>query len=149
MSTSTILVIEDDAAIRRGLVDALDYAGHKVLEAGDGPAGLAAALETAVDLVLLDVMLPGKDGFEVLRELRAAKPTLPVIMVTARGAERDVCHAREHVAKADAVVLLGLLGLLVSERVGRLGQRVRLVGLGHRRGPVELGVRHDVPLFAG
>lgn len=89
MRTSTILVIEDDPAIRRGMVDAASYAGYHVVEAPDGPAGIAIALECAPDLVLLDVMLPGCDGFAVLREIRGALPALPVIMVTARGAEED------------------------------------------------------------
>ncbi|MCP3903885.1 MAG: response regulator transcription factor [Planctomycetes bacterium] len=86
---TTILVIEDDEAIRRGLVDALEYGGYTVLGCGDGRRGLALALETPVDLMLLDVMLPGMEGFDVLREVRLSLPTLPVIMVTARGAEED------------------------------------------------------------
>ena len=89
MSQCLILVIEDDDAIRRGLVDALGYAGYAVREAADGQTGLEMALELPVDLVLLDVMLPARNGFEVLAELRASRPTLPVIMVTARGSEDD------------------------------------------------------------
>ena len=85
----TVLVVEDDSAIRRGLMDALRFAGYEVLEAADGTEGLARALEGAVDLVLLDVMMPKRSGFDVLNALRAARPTLPVIMVTARGAEAD------------------------------------------------------------
>jgi DNA-binding response OmpR family regulator len=85
----SILVIEDDRAIRRGLVDALEYAGYRVAQAEDGRAGLDLALETDVELVLLDVMLPCMNGFDVLRELRVALPALPVIMVTARGSEDD------------------------------------------------------------
>jgi len=86
---STILVIEDDAPIRRGVVDTLRFAGFHVVEAADGVRGLALALENTVDLVLLDVMMPGMDGFAVLKSIRAAHPSLPVIMVTARGAEDD------------------------------------------------------------
>ena len=86
---TTVLVIEDDASIRRGLVDALSFAGYGVLQCGDGAKAVPAALENEIDLVLLDVMLPGRDGFSILGELRKAKPTLPVIMVTARGAESD------------------------------------------------------------
>jgi len=85
----TVLVVEDDTAIRRGLCDALRFGGYRVLDAADGTAGLAAALAADVDLVLLDVLLPGRDGFEVLTELRRAKPALPVVMVTAKGAEDD------------------------------------------------------------
>ncbi len=89
MSRPSILVVEDDAAIRRGLVDALTYSGYGVVEADNGRTGLALAIESEIDLVLLDVMLPHLDGFEVLEVLRRSQPTLPVIMVTARGAEED------------------------------------------------------------
>ena len=89
MSRPVVLVVEDDTAIRRGLVDALRYAGYEVLESDNGSGGLELAIESPVDLVLLDVMLPKLDGFGVLQELRRSQPTLPVIMVTARGAEED------------------------------------------------------------
>ncbi len=89
MNRSTVLVVEDDTAIRRGLVDALTYAGYGVLDCDDGRTALDVALESSIDLVLLDVMLPRLDGFGVLRELRRTRPTLPIIMVTARGAEED------------------------------------------------------------
>ncbi len=89
MERKCILVVEDDAAIRRGLVDALGFAGYDTLEAGEGAAGLAAALDSGCDLLLLDLVLPGRDGLSVLRELRAARSTLPVIVLTARGAEDD------------------------------------------------------------
>lgn len=89
MSRPVVLVVEDDTAIRRGLVDALRYAGYEVLESDNGSGGLELAIESPVDLVLLDVMLPKLDGFGVLKELRRSQPTLPVIMVTARGAEED------------------------------------------------------------
>jgi len=89
MTIGTVLVVEDDAAIRRGIVDSLRFAGYGVLEAGDGAAGLKIALSATPDLVLLDVLMPKKDGFEVLGELRRSRPNLPVIMLTARGAEED------------------------------------------------------------
>jgi DNA-binding response OmpR family regulator len=89
MSLSTILVVEDDAAIRRGLCDALSFAGYKVLQAGDGEAGLMAALGAEIDLVLLDVLMPRMDGMTMLPKLRTAKPTLPVIFLTAKGEETD------------------------------------------------------------
>ena len=84
-----VLVVEDDAAIRRGVVAALAFAGYEVLEAGDGPRGLALAEAAEVDLVLLDVVLPGTDGLEILRRVREARPTRPVILLTARAAEDD------------------------------------------------------------
>ncbi|MFN9367721.1 MAG: response regulator, partial [Planctomycetia bacterium] len=70
-----VLVVEDDAAIRRGVVTALRFAGYDVLEAGDGPRGLALAESAELDLVLLDVVLPGCDGLEILRRVRESRPT--------------------------------------------------------------------------
>jgi DNA-binding response OmpR family regulator len=89
MAKPQILLIEDDAAIRHGLRDALQLAGYDVLMAADGDKGVSVACSTDCSLVLLDVMLPGKDGFAVLEELRELKPDLPVIMVTARGLSED------------------------------------------------------------
>lgn len=89
MPLATILVVEDDAAIRRGLCDALSYSGYSTQEAADGKAGLEAAISGDIDLVLLDILMPKMDGFAVLKELRAAKPALPVIILTARGEEQD------------------------------------------------------------
>ena len=89
MPMANVLVIEDDEAIRRGIVDALTISGYEALEAGDGEAGAARALDGCADLVLLDVLLPRLDGFEVLRRIRQARPALPVIMLTARGTEED------------------------------------------------------------
>ncbi len=89
MARTVILVIEDDVAIRRGLCDALQFTGYTVVECDRGDRGLEAALSDAPDLVLLDVLLPGMEGFRVLQELRKARPRLPVIMLTARGTEED------------------------------------------------------------
>lgn len=89
MAQTTILVVEDDAAIRRGLCDALAFAGYAVEECARGDRAVDRALASSPDLLLLDVLLPGKDGFEILRELRASHPQLPVILLTARGAEED------------------------------------------------------------
>ena len=88
-SKRTICVVEDDPAIRRGLVDSLKFAGYTVLECADGPSARRTLGFADVDLVLLDVVLPDLDGLDYLPELRAARPTLPVILVTARGAEED------------------------------------------------------------
>ena len=85
----TILVIEDDEAIREGRVDALEFEGYAVEEARTAPDGQALALRSACALVLLDLMLPGGDGFEVLKAIRRARPQLPVIILTARGREAE------------------------------------------------------------
>ncbi|MFZ1936851.1 MAG: response regulator transcription factor [Thermoguttaceae bacterium] len=84
-----ILTIEDDAAIRRGIVDSLQFAGYETIEAADGQSGLEMASRRQFDLLLLDLVLPKRDGFEILREVRRLRPTLPVIVLTARGDEAD------------------------------------------------------------
>ncbi len=89
MALGTVLVVEDDPAIRRGLCDALRFSGYTVREAADGQAGLDAAMADGVDLVLLDILMPKLDGLGVLSELRKSKPALPVIFLTARGQEED------------------------------------------------------------
>lgn len=82
-------MVEDDVAIRRGLVDALQFHGFETIEAADGVVAVAQALEVSPDLVLLDCMLPKQSGFDALRQIRAARPTLPVIILTALGAENE------------------------------------------------------------
>lgn len=89
MPLARVLVVEDDAAIRRGLCDALKFSGYAVSEAADGKAGLEAALTGEIDLILLDILMPKMDGFAVLREVRKAKASLPVIVLTAKGEEQD------------------------------------------------------------
>jgi len=85
-----ILVVEDDAHIARGLERSLQFEGFSVRVAPDGQTGLDLALERTPDLVLLDVMLPRLNGFEVLRELRRLSIEVPVIMLTAKGEELDI-----------------------------------------------------------
>jgi DNA-binding response OmpR family regulator len=89
MARRRVLVVEDDAAIREGVVDALRFAGYEPLDAGTFAAGLALAARAELDLLLLDLVLPGGDGLDLLGEVRLARPTLPVILVTARGREED------------------------------------------------------------
>ena len=85
----TILTIEDDAAIRRGIVDALRFAGYQLLEAGNGTLGLEMAVRNSYDLLLLDLVLPGPGGLEILQAVRATRPNQPVLILTAKGEERD------------------------------------------------------------
>lgn len=89
MNGKTILVVEDDEAIRRGIVDALDFESYRTLEAGDGDSGLDLALRCDCDLILLDLVLPGAGGLEILERVRRVRPTLPVIILTAMGEEAD------------------------------------------------------------
>jgi DNA-binding response OmpR family regulator len=87
--SARVLVVEDDPAIRRGVVDCLTFAGYTCEQAGDGQAGLDAALAGAYELILLDILMPRLDGLAVLREIRKARPTVPIIMLTAKGEEAD------------------------------------------------------------
>src|SRR6266849_2031556 len=89
MPAARVVVIEDEPAIRRGVVDALRASGYEVAEAADGAQGTEEALRRSVDLVLLDLLLPKRDGLDVLAEIRKVRPTLPVIILTARGTEED------------------------------------------------------------
>ena len=84
-----ILVVEDEPTIAIGLRDDLQLEGHAVDVVADGIAAEAAALERRHDLMLLDVMLPGKDGFKVCRAVRAAGIRMPIILLTAKGQEID------------------------------------------------------------
>src|SRR6266852_3868139 len=89
MAAARVVVIEDEPAIRRGVVDALRATGYEVAEAADGAQGTEEALRRGVDLVLLDLLLPKRDGLDVLAEVRRVRPTLPIIILTARGTEED------------------------------------------------------------
>jgi DNA-binding response OmpR family regulator len=85
----TVLVVEDDPTLRLALQKALRSAGFRVEVAKTGTEGLDAALAAPPDLVLLDVMLPGMNGFEICEELRRHDADLPILMVTAKGEEQD------------------------------------------------------------
>jgi DNA-binding response OmpR family regulator len=80
-----LLVIEDETAIADFLTRGLEAEGHTVISEANGEEGQRRALDEPVDMVILDRMLPGRDGIEVLEAIRRAKPTLPVILLTARG----------------------------------------------------------------
>lgn len=86
----TVLVVEDDENLRLPLVDNLEDEGFDVVQAATGEAGIEAARERNFDLVVLDVMLPGIDGHEVCRRLRAGGSAASILMLTARGLEDDV-----------------------------------------------------------
>ena len=85
----TVLVVDDDPTLREVVSGYLTRAGLDVVEAQDGPAALSVARDRSPDLVVLDLTLPGLDGLEVFRRLRAERGDLPVVMLTARGEESD------------------------------------------------------------
>jgi two-component system alkaline phosphatase synthesis response regulator PhoP len=122
---SRILVVEDNANLAYGLATSLELEGHAVTLAEDGAAGLRAAREGRPELVILDLMLPGMDGYRVLRALREQGETVPVLILTARGEEADKVLGFRLGADDYVTKPFGLLELLA--RVGALLRRA-----GHR-----------------
>jgi DNA-binding response OmpR family regulator len=86
----TVLIIEDDAALSRGLKDNFAFQGYTVLLASDGERGLAAAVDARPDLIVLDLMLPKMNGYEICRRLRRQRIQTPILMLTAKADESDV-----------------------------------------------------------
>ena len=89
VGAKTVLVVEDDESIALGLEMNLSSEGYRVLTAPDGEQGLSLARTSEIDLIILDVMLPRLNGFELLRTLRGERRHMPIIMLSARGAEMD------------------------------------------------------------
>lgn len=162
MSLATVLVVEDDAAVRRGIVDALAFSGYDVMEAADGTAGLDLATTRSVDLVLLDIVMPGLNGLEVLSGIRRSLPSLPVILLTARGLEEDRVRGlqagaddyivkpfgpREMIARVEAVLRRSaerparVSRIHVSGRVIDLARREITLGDSRRRALPDLEAR--------
>ncbi len=129
-----ILIVEDEAAIRTGLMDVFVFHGYDVDYAAEGPEGLRKALSGGFDLILLDIMLPGMDGFEICDRIRAADPELPIIMLTAKSADEDIVQglslgADDYVAKPFSVVQLVLRVQAVLRRsraTAEMEQYIRL-----------------------
>jgi len=90
VSGERILIVEDEPALLRGLKDTFTSKGFQVATATDGAAGLAAAVDGSPDLILLDIMLPKVNGYEVCRSLRERGLVMPVVMLTAKGQEEDI-----------------------------------------------------------
>ncbi len=90
MTSKTVLIVEDDPTLLRGLKDNFETQGYQVRTASDGQKGLEALLHDPPDLVLLDLMLPKVNGYEICRRARSAQLDLPIIMLTAKGQEDDI-----------------------------------------------------------
>ena len=86
----TILIVEDDPTMLRGLKDNFEFKGYRVLTSADGEDGLNAALNEKPDLIILDIMLPKINGYEVCRLIRKEELDMPIIMLTAKGEESDI-----------------------------------------------------------
>ena len=135
-----LLLVEDEEAIRTGLMDVFVYHGYDVDFAADGRQGLDKALSGRFDLILLDVMLPGMDGFEICNRIRAQDRDQPVIMLTAKGTDEDIIQglslgADDYVAKPFSVaqLVLRVQAVLRRSRIGaerdatiRLGEDVEI-----------------------
>lgn len=129
-----ILIVEDEKPIREGLVDVLVYHGFEVGTAADGHDGLKEALGGTYDLILLDLMLPGVDGFEICNRVRDHDPDQPIIMLTAKGTDEDVIHglelgADDYVCKPFSVAQLVARIKAVLRRTGVAQQEQHLLRL--------------------
>ena len=129
-----LLIVEDEPAIRTGLVDVFVYHGYEVEAAADGESGLAKALSGRFDMVLLDVMLPARNGFDVLAAIRAADRAQPVIMLTAKSTDEDIVHglslgADDYVAKPFSIAQLVLRVQAVLRRAQPEGEGTATIPL--------------------
>jgi DNA-binding response OmpR family regulator len=142
-----ILVVEDEAAIRDGLTDVLVYHGYTVDAVGDGRDGLKKALSGQYDLLLLDVMLPGRDGFAICDEVRKVDRDLAIIMLTAKTSDEDIVNglslgADDYIAKPFSIAQLVLRVKAVLRRSRALAEAAAQIRLA---GDVEI----DVPNLSG
>ena len=145
-----ILIVEDNAGLAYGLRNNLEIDGHVVDVAADGRAGIEAVLAAEPDLVVLDLMLPRMDGYQVLRTLRERGVDVPVLILTAKGEEADKVMgfrlgADDYVTKPFSVLeLLGRVAAILR-RAGRLDAPERSESFGD----VEIRVEHRTVLRRG
>lgn len=139
-----ILVVEDEAAIRDGLTDLLVYHGYSVDAVGDGRDGLQKALSGQYELLLLDVMLPGRDGFAICDEVRKVDRDLAIIMLTAKTSDEDIVNglalgADDYIAKPFSIAQLVLRVKAVLRRSRALAEAAAQIKLA---GDVEIDVQN-------
>ncbi|MTW21780.1 response regulator transcription factor [Allochromatium palmeri] len=135
MRKQRLLIIEDEEPIRVGLEDLFVYHGFEVDSAADGPGGLAKALTGRFDLILLDIMLPGLNGFAICDRVRAVDRAQPIIMLTARTADADIIQglrlgADDYVSKPFSVTELVLRVQAVLRRRGATSDAAERLQLG-------------------
>ena len=121
-----ILVVEDEPVLREGLEDLLASAGHSVDSVADGEAALVRGADPSIELMVLDLMLPKMDGIEVCRRLRELRPSLPILMLTARGSEDDKVEGLR--SGADDYVTKPFSTRELLARVEALGRRMQTNG---------------------
>ncbi len=139
MSAVRVLIVEDEETLRMALGDALRAEGFAVLEAADGEEGLALALAEGPDLILLDLMLPKRDGFSVLRALREDRLASVVILLTARGEEWDRVQGFEYGADDYVVKPFSTRELLLRMRALLARADGTTPGLREEGGKVRIG----------
>jgi two-component system response regulator RegX3 len=147
MRQARVLIIEDEAAIRTGLADALVYHGFGVECEADGRKGLEQALSGRFDLILLDIMLPGVDGFTICDEIRKVDRRQPIIMLTAKTSDDDIITglssgADDYVGKPFSVAQLVLRIKAVLRRASIGIESERIIELGG-------GIRIDLENLSG
>jgi two-component system response regulator RegX3 len=130
-----ILVVEDEEAIRTGLIDVLVFHGYQVESAATGPEGLEKALTGKFDLILLDIMLPGMDGYEICDRIRSEDRDQPIIMLTAKTSDEEIIQglklgADDYVPKPFSIQQLVLRIEAVLRRSGVGQEMARIIHLG-------------------
>jgi len=132
--TLQILIVEDDAALLRGLSDNFRAAGYEVETAVDGEAGLAQVLATPPDMLLLDIMLPRLNGYDLCQRVRQAKLDFPILMLTAKGQEEEIVRglelgADDYMTKPFGIrELLARVKSLLRRRLGDVPDRLDIGG---------------------
>lgn len=131
-----ILLVEDEEAIRKGLIDVFVYHGYAVDSASTGPDGLEKALSGKFDLILLDIMLPGMNGYDICNEIRARDRAQPIIMLTAKSSDEEIIQglqlgADDYVAKPFSIAELVLRVAAVLRRSQSGVERARSITLAH------------------
>ncbi|MDH5502044.1 MAG: response regulator transcription factor [Gammaproteobacteria bacterium] len=148
-----ILVVEDEEAIRTGLTDVLVFHGFEVDCAATGSEGLRKALTGKHDLILLDVMLPGVDGYEICNRVRAEDRNQPIIMLTAKSSDEEIIHGlklgaddyvpkpfsiQQLVLRIEAVLRRSQLGQAMARTLSVAGMEIDTENLNARRDDVEV-----------
>jgi two-component system alkaline phosphatase synthesis response regulator PhoP len=137
-----ILIVEDEPNMVAGLRDNFEFEGYQVITAPDGAAGLERALSESPDLVILDVMMPRMSGLDVCKQLKSKRPSIPIIMLTARGQEIDKVVGLELGADDYVTKPFSIRELLA--RVNAVLRRSRTVPKEHERvsfGDIEVNLR--------
>lgn len=148
-----ILVVEDEEAIRTGLIDVLVFHGYAVDSAATGPEGLEKALTGKFGLILLDIMLPGMDGYEICDRVRARDRDQPIIMLTAKTSDEEIIHGlklgaddyvpkpfsvQQLVLRIEAVLRRSQVGLQQARTIRLANIEIDTENLSARRGDEEI-----------